>query len=243
MDDISVRRANDKYRATLRSTWIYSPADSSLLVTAIPDNYPTIVVVGWGTDLETVFTVTGVSGDSASNYALTGVAVLRGAGLTENLPENTAVNCLNNEEFFNQYETIMNELIDEVNDVSTGYFPYGVATTRVTGHDQTQFPQFGGIKDHGAVGATEVVLGTDGDRHLLTLDENVIITLGAFNQGQTVTIYMPQDGSGTNTITFGTLVVWSDGITPTWTTTAGKMNIAVITYVGSTFYGVANKFA
>lgn len=102
-----IYKANDKYRAQLRSTWIASPADTSLLVTSVPDNVPTIVVVGWGTDAETVFSVTGKSGDSPSNYALTGVTRLRGAN--QNLPENTAVNCLNNEEFFNQYSDFVND--------------------------------------------------------------------------------------------------------------------------------------
>jgi hypothetical protein len=108
-----VARANDKYRAQLRSTWISDPADTSLLVNAVPENVPTIVVAGWGTDLETVFSVEGKSGDSSSNYALTGVVRLKGANT--NLPENTAVNCLNNEEFFNQYEEKINEIIDGVN--------------------------------------------------------------------------------------------------------------------------------
>ena len=95
--------ANDKYRAKLRSTWISDPAATTLEVDAVPGNVPTIVVVGWGTDYETVFTVTGVSGDSASNYTLTGVARLK--GYDGNLASGLAVNCLNNEEFFNQYST------------------------------------------------------------------------------------------------------------------------------------------
>jgi hypothetical protein len=98
---MSIYRANDKYRATLRSTWIADPPGSSLQVTAVPANVPTIVVVGWETDYETVFGVEGKSGDSPSTYALTGVTRLKGANI--NLPENTPVNCLNNEEFFNQY--------------------------------------------------------------------------------------------------------------------------------------------
>ena len=100
-------KANDKYRATLRTTWIASPADSSLAVTAVPDNLPTIVTVGWNTDYETKFSVTGYSGDSPSNYTLTGIAVISGG--TSNLAEQTAVNCLNNEDFFNQYSDIVNE--------------------------------------------------------------------------------------------------------------------------------------
>jgi hypothetical protein len=113
-DLTDVARANDKYRAGLRSTWISSPADTSLLVDAVPENVPTYVVVGWETDLETVFLVTGKSGTSAANYALTGATRIKGANV--NLPENTPVNCLNNEEFFNQYETKINAIIAEVND-------------------------------------------------------------------------------------------------------------------------------
>lgn len=94
-------KANDKYRSQLRATWVADPPDTSLLVKAVPANVPTIVTVGYGTDLETVFRVEGKSGDSSSNYALTGVTRLKGAN--QNLPENTAVNCLNHEEFFNQY--------------------------------------------------------------------------------------------------------------------------------------------
>lgn len=109
-----VAKANDKYRAQLRSTWISSPADTSLLVTAVPENVPTYVTVGWNTDLETVFFVEGKTGDSSANYALTGVTRVKGANV--NLPENTPVNCLNHEEFFNQYESKINTIISEVND-------------------------------------------------------------------------------------------------------------------------------
>lgn len=92
--------ANDKYRATLRATYI-DGVDTTLSVTAIPSNVPTNVTVGWNTDYETHFRVEGVSGTNSSNYTLTGITKLR--GYTGNLPENLAVNCLNIEEFFNQY--------------------------------------------------------------------------------------------------------------------------------------------
>lgn len=100
--------ANDKYRATLRSTWVSSPADSTLAVTAVPTNFPTIVTVGWRTANETVFKATGFSGSNSSNYTLTGVTRLKGANT--NLPEGSAVNCLNNEEYFNQYADLLAEI-------------------------------------------------------------------------------------------------------------------------------------
>jgi hypothetical protein len=96
-------QANDKYVAQLRSTWIADPADGTLSVDSVPENVPTVVVVGYDTDYETVFSVTGKSGDNSSNYTLTGVERLRGAN--QNLQTNSTVNCLNNEEFFNQYQT------------------------------------------------------------------------------------------------------------------------------------------
>lgn len=108
-----VAKANDKYRASLRSTWIADPADTSLLVNAVPDNVPTYVVVGWKTEFETVFLVTNKSGTTSTDYALTGATRIKGANV--NIPENTAVNCLNNEEFFNQYETKINEMVDAIN--------------------------------------------------------------------------------------------------------------------------------
>lgn len=96
--------ANDLFRATLRTTFI-DGVDTTLAVTAIPTNLPTIVTVGWGTDFQTVFSITGTSGTNSSNYALTGVVKLR--GYSGNLAENLAVNCLNHEEFFNQYAGVI----------------------------------------------------------------------------------------------------------------------------------------
>jgi hypothetical protein len=98
-------RANDKYFATVRSTWIANPPSGNIQVTALPANLPTIVVVGWKAPYETVFSVEGVSGDHASNYALTGVTRIKGAN--ENIPVDATVNCLNNEEFFNQFVSYM----------------------------------------------------------------------------------------------------------------------------------------
>lgn len=106
-----VALANDKYRSQLRSTFI-DGIDDSLEVTAVPLNVPTIVVVGWNTEFETVFLVTNKTGDSAANYALTGIEKLR--GYEGNLAEGLSVNCLNNEEYFNQW----GDLIAEVQEIA-----------------------------------------------------------------------------------------------------------------------------
>lgn len=92
--------ANDKYRANLRSTWV-DGVDTTINVDAIPTNTPTYVTVGWNTAYETVFLITGTSGTNSSNYALTGLTKVK--GYSGNLPEGLSVNCLNHEEFFNQW--------------------------------------------------------------------------------------------------------------------------------------------
>jgi len=103
-----------------------------------------------------------------------------------------------------------------------------------------------GIYDCGTVGATETVSWKNGDRQKLTLDENLTITFGDAVAGQTLTLYLLQDGSGTNTITWADTIVWQDGITwgtSYYTKTANKMNIAVIFYDGAAYYGMISKFA
>lgn len=119
---MTIYKANDRYRAKLRSTWVAAPAATTLEVTSVPNNVPTIVVVGWGTEIETKFSVTNFSGTDPSSYVLTGVVRLEGAN--ENLPAETAVNCLNNEEFFNQYGS-------EITALSTASLPTGGTTGQI----------------------------------------------------------------------------------------------------------------
>ena len=54
---VTIYKANDKYNAVLSSG--YTVGQSTLSVSAVPDNVPTIVVLAKGTDNETVFSVTG----------------------------------------------------------------------------------------------------------------------------------------------------------------------------------------
>lgn len=93
---VTIYKANDKYNAVLSSG--YTVGQSTLSVSAVPDNVPTIVVLAKGTDNETVFSVTGKTINS-----LTGVTRLRGANI--DLDAQTPVTCLNNMEFVNQYAT------------------------------------------------------------------------------------------------------------------------------------------
>lgn len=98
---------NDYYKTTLRATWVASPAEATIQVQALPTNLPTILTAAKGQPNETKFKVTGVSGDSPSNYALTGVSVISG-GLS-NLSDGTDIGCYVHEDFFNQYALVVND--------------------------------------------------------------------------------------------------------------------------------------
>jgi len=90
---MSTYYANDKYNAVLTAG--YSVGQTTLYVSAVPNNVPTVIVAAKGTDKETVFAVT----DKTTN-SLTGVSRLRGANV--DLDAQTPLTCLNNEEFINQ---------------------------------------------------------------------------------------------------------------------------------------------
>ncbi len=90
---MSIYYANDKYNAVLTAG--YSVGQTTLYVSAVPNNVPTIIVAAKGTDNETIFEVT----DKTTN-SLTGVSRLRGANV--DLDAQTPLTCLNNEEFINQ---------------------------------------------------------------------------------------------------------------------------------------------
>jgi hypothetical protein len=98
----------------------------------------------------------------------------------------------------------------------------------------------------GAAGATETVDWSNGDLQTMTLDENVEITFSNAAAGQRLTLFMLQDGSGTNSITWADTITWQDGITwgdTYYTKTANKMNVVVIYYSGSAYFGMVAKFA
>lgn len=129
MTDVA-KLANDTYRATLRSTYV-DGVDTTLAVTAIPTNTPTYITIGWNTEYETVFEITGTSGTNSSNYALTGITKIK--GYSGNLPENSAVNCLNHEEFFNQWSEIIAIIQAVISYTSVdSYVNYLEATNAIT---------------------------------------------------------------------------------------------------------------
>lgn len=234
--------ANDKYRAALRANWIDDPPDGSLLVSAVPDNVPTLVVVGWQTDFETVFSVQGKAGHDFETYALTGVSRLRGYDGV--IPENTTVNCLNNEEFMNQYLTFLGiewkgewdagvtyVANDGVSYDGSSYISKVADNTNhtVTDTDYWQLVTLRGASwSHGA-GAPDNGNGMEGDFYLNTTNDDVYVK-GASTWSLLVNIKGEQGIQGIQgiaaTITVGTVTTGAPGSSVT-ITNVGDENDAV----------------
>jgi hypothetical protein len=121
--------ANDRYAAVLTAG--YSVGQSTLYVSAVPDNVPTIVVAAKGTDNETIFEVTGKTSNS-----LTGVSRLRGANV--DLDAQTPLTCLNNQEFINQFERATGAEVNEGTDPAKIVTPKAIADSKVVIADKTQ---------------------------------------------------------------------------------------------------------
>lgn len=207
-------KANDDYEAVLRQTWI-APDTTTIQVTAIPTNLPTIVTANHKQSTQTKFSVTGVSGDSPSNYALTGVTVLSGG--TENLAEGTSLVSVVHEDYFNQYFNVVNDdfirLDDRANDPDTP------ASGKVIFFMKNDTPFF--IDDTGTVtqlgfSSHEWIDVADGATMNFDLSENVkklkfltaplggnrAFTLSNATEGMVFMIRIRQDGTGSRTVTW-----------------------------------------
>jgi hypothetical protein len=89
-----IYQANEKYSSNLSAG--YTAGQGSMSVNEAPVNVPTLITVAKDTDREAVYIVTGKTAST-----LTGVQRLR--GYAGNFDANTAITCLNNEEFINQF--------------------------------------------------------------------------------------------------------------------------------------------
>lgn len=77
-----------------------------------------------------------------------------------------------------------------------------------------------------------------------TLTGSVTITLTTpTSNKKRRTTYFLATGAGSYTISFSTSVTWQDATTPTWTTTASKLNAFTLFYDGSSWWGMGAKFA
>lgn len=97
--------------------------------------------------------------------------------------------------------------------------------------------------NNGNLGATPTINWANGDLQTGTLSENCTYDFSNAVAGQRLTFFALENGTGTYTQAFTPTIIWQDATTPSWTTTANKMNVFVIYYDGSNYYGMGAKFA
>lgn len=281
-------KANEKYNSNLSAG--YTAGQTTLSVAETPDNVPTIVTVGFGTDKETTFIAEG-----KSLGTLTGITRLR--GYNGNIDANTAITCLNNEEFINQVENVVstpetlipivyaidggsNDTYAISLDVPPSAYVAGMmiafkANTSNTGactlnvntlgaksikkagnvdlgdgdilsgqvvwviYDGTNF-QLIQYADGGIVtdsdGATITFDRAVGKTHQVVLGGNRTLAIDHLGVGQYIAIDLIQDATGSRTVTWWSTIKWADGVAPTLTTTANKIDSFIIKCTGSGTY-------
>lgn len=73
---------------------------------------------------------------------------------------------------------------------------------------------------------------------LLTLTANTTLTFPTVTEGQSFTLYVKQDATGSRTITWPSTVAWPSGTAPVITTTANRTDVFAFNAVGSKWIGV-----
>ena len=98
----------------------------------------------------------------------------------------------------------------------------------------------GNVYTAGSVGSTYTVDWSASDMHTITLTTNCTLTFSnppSSGKSQTLTLVSTQGGSGSYTLTYPTAVRWSNGVTPTLTTTVSYRDVmSFITYDGGSSY-------
>lgn len=89
-----------------------------------------------------------------------------------------------------------------------------------------------------ADGATVTFDCAKSDKHIVTLGGNRTLALSNDQTGQSFTVFLKQDGTGSRTVTWWSGVKWPGGTTPTLTTTAGKTDVFTFVKDGAgSYYG------
>lgn len=96
-----------------------------------------------------------------------------------------------------------------------------------------------GLFDAGNSGTSKAIDWRNGSKQKVTMTGNCTFTFSNPKAGDTYTLELIQDATGTRTIGLPT-IKWSGGTTPTWTTTANKKDILTLFYDGTDYLGVAS---
>ena len=104
-----------------------------------------------------------------------------------------------------------------------------LVNTTVTNYTETPYT---------ANSSTAITLAlTNGTFQIITLTGNATITMPTAAAGKSFVIMLKQDGTGSRTVTWST-VVWPGGTAPTITSTASKQDIYSFFSDGTSWYGV-----
>lgn len=97
--------------------------------------------------------------------------------------------------------------------------------------------------DNGNITGSVTINWANGLRQKATLTGNVTLNFSNPVEGQSLELFLIQDGTGGRTISFTPTIIWQDNTTPTWTTTANKVNVISLRYIGTSYYGMGAKFS
>jgi hypothetical protein len=87
------------------------------------------------------------------------------------------------------------------------------------------------LSDAGNSGAAKTIDWNDSNEQLLTLTDNVTLTLSNPGDGGRYVLVLLQDGTGGRTVTWPAAVKWPAGSTPTITATASRYDIVTLIYL------------
>lgn len=91
--------------------------------------------------------------------------------------------------------------------------------------------------DNGNSGASPNINWANGDRQKITLTGNATFTFSNAVEGQVLTLWLVQDGTGGRTVTLPT-IKWPGGSAPTFSASANDIDMIVVRYNGSAYFGM-----
>ena len=90
--------------------------------------------------------------------------------------------------------------------------------------------------DNGNLGASPNINWAQGDRQKGLLNANATLTFSNAVEGQVLTLWLVENGTGGYSITLPAGIKYPNGITPSFVTTANAVNVIVIRYDGTSYY-------
>lgn len=110
-----------------------------------------------------------------------------------------------------------------------------VITSSLTVQGKIAMATYTETKSSAAISTTYDVSWSSGSVYWLSMNDNTTLTFSSAVEGQSLTLFIKQN-VGSKAITWPT-ISWPAGVAPTLTTTAGKIDIITLVYIGGVYYG------